>query len=103
MVPSLYRTGTVLGVGQKGAKVALDHEGGEEDCEPGECFTLRWHERRAEGEFLVIAKAWNCYSNFFTRRSKRILRLQSHQIYDGVLGRRWIMAEYHNGRLVKGK
>lgn len=102
-VPGIYATGFVTALAPSKITVSIDGATSELDCNEGECFALKWHERKKQAEYMIIAKAWVSYWDFTRKRGKRILRVQAHSIRDGTLGRRWILAEYHNGLIVKGK
>lgn len=105
-IPGLLQTGVVCALTEKKITIRIDNpqdEALELACASGECFTLKWHDRTLDGDFVVIAKAWVSYWDFTRKLGKRIVRVQRHRITGGVLGRRWITSERHNGKLVKGK
>lgn len=104
VIPQWNCTGKVCGITEALVSVLLDAgQGRIDDCPIGECYSLRWHDRDVRGSFIYIAKAWISRSDFYKKEGRRVLRVQAHRITNGTLGRRRIVAEYVNGKPVRGR
>ena len=95
VVPNLNQTGMTSAVSKTSCDVTVDSTGAVVQHNLADVFRLTWKDRGVLGSsFICVSKAWLGF------RGRRKLRVQAHHIYNGRVGRRIILLEKVNGRIV---
>lgn len=94
-------TGYVTGLTNIQVTVFLDDDGNPRVETPEQIFdidrvwALTWKESRLNGSFIYKAKSWRDF------KGNRKIRVQAHLIRNGVIGRRIVLQERKNGKIIR--